>query len=199
MGVLFFLVVITLVPFAIGPDLALLNRIGPAILWIAALLASLLALDRLFATDHEDGSLDLILTGRAPLELVVLAKGCAHWVTTALPLIVVAPFVGIFLNLGGRAGAATVLTLLVGTPALTFIGIIGAAIAVTLRRGGLLLAVLVLPLTVPILIFGVAAANAAVSGPIPFETPFMTLCGLSLASLVVGPFAAAAALRLEME
>ncbi|HXL66175.1 MAG TPA: heme exporter protein CcmB [Xanthobacteraceae bacterium] len=199
MGVLFFLVVITLVPFAIGPDLALLNRIGPAILWIAALLASLLALDRLFATDHEDGSLDLILTGRAPLELVVLAKGCAHWVTTALPLIVVAPFVGIFLNLGGRAGAATVLTLLVGTPALTFIGIIGAAIAVTLRRGGLLLAVLVLPLTVPILIFGVAAANAAVSGPIPFGTPFMTLCGLSLASLVVGPFAAAAALRLEME
>jgi len=199
MGVLFFLVVITLVPFAIGPDLALLNRIGPAILWLAALLASLLALDRLFATDHEDGSLDLILTGRAPLELVVLAKGCAHWVTTALPLIVVAPFVGIFLNLGGRAGAATVLTLLVGTPALTFIGIIGAAIAVTLRRGGLLLAVLVLPLTVPILIFGVAAANAAVSGPIPFETPFMTLCGLSLASLVVGPFAAAAALRLEME
>jgi heme exporter protein B len=199
MGVLFFLVVITLVPFAIGPDLALLSRIGPAILWIAALLASLLALDRLFATDHEDGSLDLILTGRAPLELVVLAKGCAHWVATALPLVVVAPFVGIFLNLGGRAGAATVLTLLVGTPALTFIGIIGAAIAVTLRRGGLLLAVLVLPLTVPILIFGVAAANAAVSGPIPFGTPFMTLCGLSLASLVVGPFAAAAALRLEME
>ena len=199
MGVLFFLVVVTLVPFAIGPDLALLNRIGPAILWIAALLASLLALDRLFATDHDDGSLDLILTGRAPLELVVLAKGCAHWLTTALPLVVVAPFVGIFLNLGGRAGAATVLTLLVGTPALTFIGIIGAAIAVTLRRGGLLLAVLVLPLTVPVLIFGVAAANAAVSGPIPFGTPFTTLCGLSLASFVVGPFAAAAALRLEME
>jgi heme exporter protein B len=199
MGVLFFLVVVTMVPFALGPDMALLNRIGPAILWLAALLASLLALDRLFATDHEDGSLDLILTGRPSLELVVLAKGCAHWVTTALPIIVAAPFVGIFLNLGGRAGAATVLTLLVGTPALTFIGIIGAAIAVTLRRGGLLLAVLVLPLTVPVLIFGVAAANAAVSGPIPFGTPFMALCGLSLASLVVGPFAAAAALRLEME
>jgi heme exporter protein B len=177
----------------------LLNRIGPAILWLAALLASLLALDRLFATDHEDGSLDLILTSRPPLELVVLAKGFAHWVTTAVPIIVAAPFVGIFLNLGGRSGAATVLTLLVGTPALTFIGIIGAAIAVTLRRGGLLLAVLVLPLTVPVLIFGVAAADAAVSGPVPFGTPFMALCGLSLASLVVGPFAAAAALRLEME
>jgi heme exporter protein B len=199
MGVLFFLVVVTLVPFALGPDLGLLNRVGPAILWLAALLASLLALDRLFATDQEDGSLDLILTSRPPLELVVLAKGFAHWVTTAVPIIVAAPFVGIFLNLGGRSGAATVLTLLVGTPALTFIGIIGAAIAVTLRRGGLLLAVLVLPLTVPVLIFGVAAANAAVNGPVPFGTPFMALCGLSLASLVVGPFAAAAALRLEME
>jgi heme exporter protein B len=199
MGVLFFLVVVTMVPFALGPDMALLNRIGPAILWLAALLASLLALDRLFAIDHDDGSLDLILTSRPALELVVLAKGFAHWVTTAVPIIVAAPFVGIFLNLGGRSGAATVLTLLVGTPALTFIGIIGASIAVTLRRGGLLLAVLVLPLTVPVLIFGVAAANAAASGPIPFGTPFMALCGLSLASLVVGPFAAAAALRLEME
>jgi heme exporter protein B len=199
MGVLFFLVVVTLVPFALGPDLALLGRIGPAILWLAALLASLLALDRLFATDHEDGSLDLILTSRAPLELVVLAKGFAHWSTTAVPLIIAAPFVGIFLNLGGRAAASMVLTLLVGTPALTFIGTIGAAIAVTLRRGGLLLAVLVLPLTVPVLIFGVAAANAAASGQPPFGTPFMALCGLTLASLVVGPFAAAAALRLEME
>src|ERR1700731_1148618 len=167
-GVLFFLVVVTLIPFAVGPNLPLLKQIGPAILGLAALLASLLALDRLFATDHEDGSLDLILTSRAPLELVVLAKGFAHWVTTAVPLIVAAPFVGVFLNLGGRASAATVLTLLVGTPALTFIGIIGAAIAVTLRRGGLLLGVLVLPLTVPVLIFGVAAANAAAVGPIPF-------------------------------
>jgi heme exporter protein B len=199
MGVLFFLVVVTLAPFALGPDLALLGRIGPAILWLAALLASLLTLDRLFAADREDGSLDLIFMSRAPLELVVLAKGCAHWLTTALPLIVAAPFAGIFLNLGGRAAAATVLTLLAGTPALTFIGIIGAAIAVTLRRGGLLLAVLVLPLTVPVLIFGVAAVSAAVSGPVPFGTPFMALCGLTLGSLVVGPFAAAAALRLEME
>jgi len=116
-----------------------------------------------------------------------------------VPLIVAAPFVGIFLNLGARAAASMVLTLLVGTPALTFIGLIGAAIAVTLRRGGLLLAVLVLPLTVPVLIFGVAAANAAMSGPVPFGTPFMALCGLTLASLVVGPFAAAAALRLEIE
>ena len=199
MGVLFFLVVVTLVPFALGPDLPLLKRIGPAILWLAALLASLLALDRLFATDHEDGALDLFLRGRAPLELVVAAKGLAHWLTTGLPLIVTAPLVGLLLNLDAAAELALVLTLLVGTPALSFIGLIGAAIAVTLRRGGLLLAVIVLPLTVPVLIFGVAAANAATVRPMPFGTPFTILCALSLASLAVGPFAAAAALRQEME
>lgn len=199
MGVLFFLVVVTLTPLALGPDLVLLQRIGPAILWLAALLASLLALDRLFAADHDDGSLDLILTGRAALELVVAAKALAHWLTTGLPLIIAAPLLGLLLNLGPRAEAALVLTFLVGTPALTCIGLIGAAIAVTLRRGGLLLAVLVLPLAVPVLIFGVAAANAAVTGPVPFGTPFTILCALTLASFVVGPFAAAAALRQEME
>jgi heme exporter protein B len=199
MGVLFFLVVVTLIPFAVGPDLALLKRIGPAILWLAALLASLLALDRLFAGDRDDGSLDLILMGRAPLELIVATKGLAHWFTTGLPLVICAPLIGLLLNLDLPEEGALMLTLLVGTPALTFIGMIGAAIAVTLRRGGLLLAVIVLPLTVPILIFGVAAANAAVTGPIPFGTPFTILCALALASLVVGPFAAAAALRQEME
>jgi heme exporter protein B len=199
MGVLFFLVVVTLVPFAIGPDLALLKRIGPAVLWLAALLANLLALDRLFAADHEDGSLDLLLMSRAPLELVVAVKGLAHWLTTGLPLVVAAPLIGLLLNLDGAAQAGLVLTLLVGTPALTFIGLIGAAIAVALRRGGLLLAVLVLPLTVPVLIFGVAAANAAVVEGAPFGTPFTILGALTLASLVVGPFAAAAALRQEIE
>jgi heme exporter protein B len=199
MGVLFFLVVVTLVPFALGPDLALLKRIGPAILWLAALLASLLALDRLFSADRDDGSLDLILMGRAPLELVIAMKGLAHWLTTGLPLIVAAPLIGLLLDLDLPAEGALALTLLAGTPALTFIGLIGAAIAVTLRRGGLLLAVLVLPLTVPVLIFGVAAANAAIAGPAPFGKPFSILCALTLASLVAGPFAAAAALRQEME
>ena len=198
-GVLFFVVVVTLTPFAIGPDLALLRRIGPAILWLAALLASLLALDRLFASDHEDGSLDLILTGRAPLELIIATKGLAHWLTTAVPLIVAAPLIGLLLDIEPPAQAGLVLTLLVGTPALTFVGIVGAAIAVTLRRGGLLLAIIVLPLTVPVLIFGVAAANAAVAGPVPFGTPFTVLCALTLATLVIGPFAAAAALRLDIE
>ena len=199
MGVLFFVVVVAIVPFALGPDLNLLKRIGPAILWLAALLASLLALDRLFAADHEDGSLDLILSGHAPLELVVAAKGLAHWLSTGLPLVIAAPIVGLMLNLDPPAAAGVVVTLLAGTPGLTFIGMIGAAIAVPLRRGGLLLPILVLPLTVPVLIFGVAATNAAVSGPVPFGTPFTVLCALTLASLVIGPFAAAAALRQEAE
>jgi len=195
MGVLFFLAVVTLVPFAVGPDLALLRRIGPAILWIGALLASLLALDRLFAGDHEDGSLDLILLGRSPLELVVIAKALAHWVTTGLPLVLASPVLGLFLNLEPVAIGAVMLTLFVGTPALTFVGLIGAALAVMLRRGGLLLPVLVLPLSIPVLIFGVSAADAAVTGPVSFERPLAILCALTLFTLVLGPVAAAAALR----
>ena len=194
-AVLFFLIVVTLMPFAVGPDLALLRRIGPAILWLGALLASLLALDRLLAADYEDGSLDLILMGRAPLELVVLAKALAHWLTTGLPLVLAAPLLGLLLDLDAGTGGIVALTLLAGTPALTFLGLIGAALAVTLRRGGLLLAVLILPLTVPVLIFGVAASNAAIVGPAPFGAPFAILCALTLMSLVLGPFAAAAALR----
>src|SRR5256885_11519949 len=128
MGVLFFLAVVTLAPFAIGPDLALLRRIGPAILWLGALLASLLALDRLFAADHEDGSLDLILMGRTPLELAVAAKALAHWLTTGVPLAVAAPGLGLLLALGPAALGAVLRTLVVGTPALTFIGLIGAAL-----------------------------------------------------------------------
>ena len=199
MGVLFFLIVVTLVPFAIGPDLTLLQRIGPAILWIGALLASLLALDRLFAADAEDGSLDLLLMGHAPLELVVLVKALAHWITTGLPLVIAAPLLGLFFNLDATAIGAVALTLLAGTPALTFIGLIGAALSVVLRRGGLLLPVVILPLTVPVLIFGVAASNAAIVGPVPFGAPFLLLCALTLGSLVLGPFAAAAALRQGLE
>lgn len=198
-GVLFFMSVVMLMPFAIGPDLALLTRIGPAILWIGALLASLLALDRLLAADQEDGSLDLLTMGNAPLELAVGVKALAHWLTTALPLVIVSPLLALFLNLDGAATGAVAATLLIGTPALTFIGLIGAALTVTLRRGGLLLPVLILPLAVPVLIFGVAASNAAVVGPVTFGTPFMILCALTLMSLVIGPFAAAAALRAGQE
>jgi heme exporter protein B len=198
-GVLFFLIVVVLAPFAIGPDLALLARIGPAILWLGALLASLLTLDRLFASDAEDGSLDLILMGETPLELAVAAKAAAHWLTTGLPLVIATPLFGLLMNLEFRTSMTVALTLLVGTPAITLLGLIGAALAVALRRGGLLLAVLVLPLTVPVLIFGVAASNAAIVGPLPFGTPFTILCALTLVSLVVGIFAAAAALRHGME
>jgi heme exporter protein B len=194
-GVLFFLIVVTLLPFAVGPDLSLLNRIGPAILWIGALLASMLALDRLLAADHEDGSLDLILMAETPLELAVAAKALAHWLTTGLPLVIATPLLALLLNLDQSAAAAVAVTLLAGTPALTFIGLVGAALTVTLRRGGLLLSVLVLPLTIPVLIFGVGASNAAIAGSLAFGTPFTILCALSLASLVVGPFAAALVLR----
>jgi heme exporter protein B len=195
MGVLFFLAVVTLIPFALGPDLALLRRVGPAVLWLGALLASLLALDRLLAADQEDGSLDLILNGPAPLELVVGTKAVAHWLTTGLPLVLASPLFGVMLNLPPAGLGAVALTLLVGTPALTFIGLIGAALAVALRRGGILLPILVLPLAIPVLIFGVAAADAALGGVVSFGTPFTILCALTLISLVVGPFAAAATLR----
>jgi heme exporter protein B len=198
-GILFFTLLVTVVPFAVGPDLPLLARLGPAILWLGALLASLLALDRLLAMDHEDGTLDLILTARVPLELAVGAKALAHWLSTGLPLVIAAPLLGLLLNLEPKATAAIAVTLLAGTPALTFIGLIGAALTVALRRGGLLLAVLVLPLTVPVLIFGVAASNAAIVGPVPFGTPFTVLCALTLMSVVIGPLAAAIALRQGLE
>ena len=134
-----------------------------------------------------------------PLELAVAVKALAHWLTTGLPLVAAAPLLGLLLNLDPKATGAVALTLAAGTPALTFIGLIGAALTVALRRGGLLLAVLILPLTVPVLIFGVAASNAAIVGPVPFGTPFSILCALTLMSVVLGPFAAAAALRHGME
>lgn len=194
-GVLFFLTVVVVIPFALGPDIALLRKIGPSILWLGAMLASLLTLDRLFTADQDDGSLDLIVMSRAPLELSCAAKALAHWLAVGVPLIVATPFIGILLNLDGPATLAVALTLLIGTPALTFTGMVGAALAVTLRRGGLLLAIVVLPLSIPVLIFGVAASNAAVVEGVPFGAPFSILCALSLASFVIGPFAAAASLR----
>jgi heme exporter protein B len=195
MGVLFFLAVVILIPFALGPDLALLRRVGPAVLWLGALLASLLALDRMLAVDHDDGSLDLIFTGGAPLELVVGAKAAAHWLTTGLPLVIASPLFGVLLNLEPASIGAVALTLLIGTPALTFVGLIGAGLAVALRRGGILLPILVVPLAIPVLIFGVSATNAVLGGPVMFATPFTILCALTLASLVIGPFAGAATLR----
>src|SRR5262249_11591879 len=141
------------------------------------------------------GPLDLTLPARVPLELAVAVKALAHWLTTGLPLVAAAPLLGLLLNLDPVATAAVALTLAAGTPALTFIGLIGAALTVALRRGGLLLTVVILPLTIPVLIVGVAAVNAAVVGPVPFGAPFTILCALTLISAVIGPIAAAAALR----
>ena len=196
-GVLFFLAVIATIPFAVGPDLNLLARLGPAILWIGALLASLLGLDRLFQADRDDGSLDLlVLNGdRHMLALTVMVKCLAHWTASVLPLVVAAPLFGLFLNMEPLGIAAAAATLLVGTPAITFVGAAGAAVAVGLPRGGLLVSVLVLPMTIPVLIFGVAASYAAVNDPDPFMPPFLILAALTLFLAVVGPVAAALALR----
>ncbi|MBB3976982.1 heme exporter protein B [Rhizobium azooxidifex] len=194
-GVLFFMTVVAVIPFGVGPDLNLLARIGPAILWIGALLASLLGLDRLFQAEREDGSLDLILMQETPLVLTVLVKCLAHWIATGLPLVIASPLLALFMNMDAPAMAATMLTLLVGTPAITFIGAAGAAVAVALPRGGLLVSILVLPLAIPVLIFGVSAVYAAVQEPAPFLPPFLFLTALTLVFAVIGPVAAAAALR----
>jgi len=194
LALVFFLTLVVLVPFALGPDLNLLSRIGPAILWLGALLSVLIGLDRLFQADEEDGSLELMRASPLPLEAAVLAKGLAHWLTTGLPLALAAPLLGLLVALPVEGVLPLVATLAVGTPALSFIGA-GAAVAASLRRGGLIVPVLVAPLTIPVLIFGVSAANAALGGTVPFRTPFLILAALSLASVTVGTLAAAAALR----
>jgi heme exporter protein B len=198
-GLVFFLILVTIMPFALGPDLKLLARIGPAILWVAALLAALLGLDRLCQGDGDDGSLDVLVNATLPLELVVLVKCAAHWTTSALPLVIASPLFGLMLAMEARPLALVALSLAAGTPALTLIGAIGAALTVSLKRGGLLMAVLALPLTIPVLIFGVSAASAASGGPAPFAAPFLMLCACSLGVIALAPFAAAAALRQARE
>lgn len=196
-GVLFFLTVVAVVPFGVGPDLNLLARIGPAILWVGALLASLLGLDRLFQAEREDGSLDLLILsdGRHMLAFTVMVKCLAHWSASVLPLVIASPLLGLFMNIEPVGIGATTLTLLVGTPAIAFIGAVGAAVAVSLPRGGLLVSVLVLPLVIPVLIFGVSAAYGAINDPNPFLPPFLILAALTLLFSVIGPFAAAVALK----
>jgi heme exporter protein B len=191
----FYLVVIAITPLGLGPDLNLLARIAPGILWVALLLAALLSADRIFHNDYEDGALDVLTTGPLPLSLVTAIKSFAHWLTTGVPLALIAPLLGLLLNLPVAAWPLLVLAMLVGTPAVSFVAAIGASLTLGLRRSGLLLALLVLPLYVPVLIFGVAAASAAVVGPASPWPPLFMLCALSLASVVLAPIAAAAALR----
>lgn len=195
----FFLVVVSLMPLGLGPDLNLLSRIAAGVLWIALLLSALLSLPRILEADHEDGSLEVMALGELPLELVVAAKSLAHWISTGIPLALMAPLLGILLNLDLASVPALVGTMLAGTPAISFLGSIGAALTLRARRGGLLLALLVLPLYVPTLIFGISAISSAALGTDGFWQSFAMLVALSLGAAVLGPVAAAAAVRLQIQ
>lgn len=197
LGLAFFLLVSVLVPLGVGPDGGTLARIAPGILWVGALLACLLSLDRIFALDHEDGSLDLLATAPMPMEAVVAIKALAHWLVTGLPLTLVAPVLGILLHLPAEGFSWLVLSLILGTPALSVIGAFGAALTVGLRRGGLLLSLLVLPLYVPTLIFGAEVVRRGAEGMAP-GTPVALLAAISLGAAALLPFAAAAAIRVNL-
>lgn len=197
LGLSFFLIVTVMVPFAVGPETELLSRIAPGVLWIGALLACLLSLDRILALDWEDGSLDLLATAPLPLEAIVTIKSLAHWITTGLPLVLIAPVLGVLLHLPANAYLWIFVSLLLGTPALSVIGTFGAALTVGLKRGGLLLSLLILPLYVPTLIFGAEMARRGASG-LSIETPMLLLAGISAASLALLPFASAAVLRINL-
>jgi heme exporter protein B len=197
LGLAFFLILVLLVPFGTGPQPERLATIATGTLWIGALLACLLSLDRLFQTDSEDGTLDILALSPLPLEALVALKALAHWLTTGLPLVIVAPVLAITLHLPGPAYPWLVVSLAAGTPGLSFLGAIGAALTVGLRRGGLLLSILVLPLYIPTLIFGARAVTAAAEGTDALPA-LMLLAGLTLFILVLAPFAAAAALRINL-
>ncbi|PFG63289.1 heme exporter protein B [Thioclava sp. ES.031] len=197
LGLAFFLIVVTLVPFGVGPEGKILARIAPGILWVGALLACLLSLDRIFALDYEDGSLDLLVTAPVPLEGVVSIKALAHWITTGLPLVVAAPVFGILLHLPQGAHFWMVISLLLGTPALSVLGTFGAALTVGLKRGGLLLSLLVLPFYVPTLIFGAELVRRGAEG-MNTETPLLMLAGITAATVALVPFASAAAIRVNL-
>jgi len=198
LAVSFFVLVVLLFPLGVGPEGAVLARIAAGVLWVAALLAALLSLDRLFQADYEDGSLDLLLLAPLPTPLMVLAKCLAHWLVTGLPLAVVSPVLAVLLQLEVSALPTLVLAMLLGTPTLSLIGGIGAALTVGVRRGGVLLSLLVLPLFIPALIFGAAAVEAAATGLSPLPH-LLILAALLLAALPLAPLAAAAALRLAAE
>ncbi len=197
MGLSFYLLIAVLVPLGVGPDPAVLARIAPGILWVGALLSCLLSLDRLFALDFEDGSLDLLATAPIPLEGVVLVKAVAHWIVTGVPLVLAAPLLGVLLNLGAQGYVWLVVSLALGTPALSMIGAFGAALTVGVRRGGLLLGLLVLPMYLPTLIFGAEVVKRAAAG-LAVATPLALLSGITAAALALLPFAAAAALRINL-
>lgn len=196
--VLFFVLTVVLFPFGVGPEPNILARIAPGIIWVTALLACLLSFERLFQLDSEDGSLDLLVLAPAPLELIVLAKCLAHWLTTGLPLIVAAPLLAAFLNLPAEGYVGMLAALALGTPSLSLIGSMGAALTLGARRGGVLLPLLVLPLYIPVLIFGAAAVDAAIAG-LPMRPHLLLLGGILALSATLAPFASAAAIRQAAE
>ncbi|MFO7770048.1 heme exporter protein CcmB [Roseovarius gahaiensis] len=197
LGLAFFLIVVTLVPFGVGPQSDLLARIASGILWLGALLSCLLSLDRILALDWEDGSLDLLATAPLPMEAIVTIKALAHWLTTGLPLVLAAPVFGLLLSLPAPGYMPLVVSLLLGTPALSVIGTFGAALTVGLKRGGLLLSLLVLPLYVPILIFGAEMARRGVDG-LDYTTPLLMLAGITCGTIALLPFASAAVLKVNL-
>ena len=194
----FYAIVITMMPIALGPDLKLLARIAPGIIWIAFLLAALLSLSRLYERDLEDGSVDLMVMGAMPLEAVTFAKSLAHWLTTCLPLAAMTPVMGLFLNIDYGALPLLITTLLIGTIAVSFLGAVAAALTLRARIGGVLIALIVLPLFVPTLIYGITAITALMLTPDDAISPLLMLAAISLISLVVGPVAAAAVLRYQV-
>ena len=198
MVVAFFVLAVVLFPLGIGPEPNLLVRIGAGVIWVAALLAAMLSLERLFQNDFDDGSLELLILAPVPLEVVVLAKVSAHWLTTGLPLMVTAPLLAVLLNLGADGSLVLVATLALGTPTLSLIGAVGSALVLGARRGGVLLSLLLLPLYIPVLVFGVGAIDAAVSG-FAMRAQFLILGALFLGALALCPWAAAAALRQALE
>lgn len=197
LGLAFFLIVTVLVPFSVGPQSELLSTIAPGVLWLGALLACLLSLDRLLALDFEDGTLDLLATAPLPLEAALSIKALSHWLTTGLPLVMAAPILGLMLNLAPDGYIWLIASLALGTPALSVIGTFGAALTVGIKRGGLLMSLLVLPLYVPTLIFGAEAARQGAMG-LDGTTPLILLAGITLGTIALMPFASAAVLRMTL-
>ncbi len=196
--VIFFVLTVTLFPLGIGPEPMILARIASGVIWVAALLAAMLSLDRLFQADFEDGSLELLALSPMSLEMTVLAKTIAHWLTTGVPLIIASPLLALLLGFDSGGYGVLLLAMVLGTPALSFVGGIGAALTVSIRRGGVLVSLLVLPLYIPILIFGVSAVEASVTG-LGARPQLLILAALFLFSGVLAPIASAAALRLNLE
>lgn len=195
----FFIIVISLFPLGVGTEKQVLLKLAPGVVWVAALLASMLALERLFAADHEDGTLEQMIMVPQPLFILVLGKVAAHWLLTGLPLVLVAPLVGLQYHLPDEAMGIMMLSLLLGTPVLSFIGAIGAALTLGLRGGGILLSLLILPLYIPVLIYGSGAIEASMLSGAPVDAYLMLLSAFAIMALVFAPWATAAALRIAIE